>query len=80
MFTHSGCYVKHLGFQSCVSMFRKALTCEGGCFACQGWMAEAFSVSAEHMVLIIRTAHSSVLAVTKRQRERIMMFLNPITL
>lgn len=43
-------------------------------------LAEAFSWSAhmdEHMVLLIRTTHTPVLAVTKRQRERIMVFLNP---
>lgn len=62
-------------------MFRMALTSDGRRFACQAWIAEAFfSLSTEHMVLIIRTAHSPVLAATMRQRERIMVFLNPITI
>lgn len=36
------------------------------------------SLSAEHMVLITRTADSPALAVIKWQRERIMVFLSPI--
>lgn len=46
-----------LAFDS-VRMFSMALISEGRCCACRGWTDEAISLSAEHMVLIIRTAHS----------------------
>lgn len=64
---------QHLGFDSIMSWFLVALTSAG-----RYWMSAAFSVSAEHMVLITRTADSPALAVIKWQRERIMVFLSPI--
>lgn len=38
---------------------RMAQISKGRCFACQGWMAEAFSLPAEHMVLIIKDSSLS---------------------
>lgn len=54
------CGPRHLDVDLFMSRFLVALTSEG-----RFWMSAAFSLSAEHMVLIMRTADSPALAVIK---------------